>query len=119
MNLSVIILAAGAGTRMRSLKPKVLHELAGIPMVEHVYNTAKALGAKQVQVVYGHGGDLLKQRLGVPVQSGLLPQHKLALIEEAEARGPVAMVGDGVNDAPAMARATGSDTAPCSASRAS
>ena len=62
MNLSVIILAAGAGTRMRSLKPKVLHELAGIPMVEHVYNTAKALGAKQVQVVYGHGGDLLKQQ---------------------------------------------------------
>jgi bifunctional UDP-N-acetylglucosamine pyrophosphorylase/glucosamine-1-phosphate N-acetyltransferase len=47
---------------MRSLKPKVLHELAGIPMVEHVYNTAKALGAKQVQVVYGHGGDLLKQQ---------------------------------------------------------
>ena len=62
MNLSVIILAAGAGTRMRSLKPKVLHELAGIPMVEHVYNTAKALGANQVQLVYGHGGDLLKQQ---------------------------------------------------------
>ena len=62
MSLSVIILAAGAGTRMRSLKPKVLHELAGIPMVEHVYNTAKALGAKQIQVVYGHGGDLLKQQ---------------------------------------------------------
>jgi bifunctional UDP-N-acetylglucosamine pyrophosphorylase/glucosamine-1-phosphate N-acetyltransferase len=62
MNLSVIILAAGAGTRMRSQKPKVLHELAGIPMVEHVYNTSKSLGAKQVQVVYGHGGDLLKQR---------------------------------------------------------
>lgn len=62
MNLSVIILAAGAGTRMRSLKPKVLHELAGIPMLEHVYNTAKALGAKQVQVVYGHGADLLMQQ---------------------------------------------------------
>ncbi len=62
MNLSVIILAAGAGTRMRSLKPKVLHELAGIPMVEHVYNTSMKLGAKQVQVVYGHGGDLLKQQ---------------------------------------------------------
>lgn len=62
MNLSVIILAAGAGTRMRSLKPKVLHELAGIPMVEHVYKTSKALGAKQVQVVYGYGGDLLKQQ---------------------------------------------------------
>ncbi|NOQ91035.1 MAG: UDP-N-acetylglucosamine diphosphorylase/glucosamine-1-phosphate N-acetyltransferase [Gammaproteobacteria bacterium] len=62
MNLSVIILAAGAGTRMRSLKPKVLHELAGIPMVEHVYNTSMKLGAKQIQVVYGHGGDLLKQK---------------------------------------------------------
>ncbi len=61
MNLSVIILAAGAGTRMRSLKPKVLHELAGLPMVEHVYNTSNKLGAKQIQVVYGHGGDLLKQ----------------------------------------------------------
>jgi bifunctional UDP-N-acetylglucosamine pyrophosphorylase/glucosamine-1-phosphate N-acetyltransferase len=62
MNLSVIILAAGAGTRMRSLKPKVLHELAGLPMVEHVFNTSKTLGAKQVQVVYGYGGDLLKER---------------------------------------------------------
>ncbi len=62
MKLSVIILAAGAGTRMRSVKPKVLHRLAGIPMVEHVYNTSKSLGAKQVQVVYGHGGDLLKQQ---------------------------------------------------------
>ena len=62
MKLSVIILAAGAGTRMRSLKPKVLHELAGLPMVEHVYNTSKKLGADQIQVVYGHGGDLLKQQ---------------------------------------------------------
>ena len=62
MNLSVIILAAGAGTRMRSLKPKVLHKLAGIPMLEHVYNSSKTLGAKQIQVVYGHGGDLLKQQ---------------------------------------------------------
>jgi bifunctional UDP-N-acetylglucosamine pyrophosphorylase/glucosamine-1-phosphate N-acetyltransferase len=62
MNLYVIILAAGAGTRMRSLKPKVLHKLAGIPMLEHVYNTSKTLGAKQIQLVYGHGGDLLKQQ---------------------------------------------------------
>jgi bifunctional UDP-N-acetylglucosamine pyrophosphorylase/glucosamine-1-phosphate N-acetyltransferase len=62
MNLSVIILAAGAGTRMRSSKPKVLHEIAGLPMVEHVYNTSMSLGARQVQVVYGHGGEQLKQR---------------------------------------------------------
>jgi len=62
MNLSVIILAAGAGTRMRSAKPKVLHTLAGMSMLEHVYNTSKKLGAHQVQVVYGHGGDMLKQQ---------------------------------------------------------
>ncbi len=62
MSLSVIILAAGAGTRMRSSKPKVLHRLAGMPMVEHVYNTSRALGADQVQLVYGHGGELLKQQ---------------------------------------------------------
>lgn len=62
MSLSVIILAAGAGTRMRSAKPKVLHEIAGMPMVEHVYNTCMTLGAKQIQVVYGHGGDMLKQQ---------------------------------------------------------
>jgi len=59
MNLSIIILAAGAGTRMRSLKPKVLHKLAGLPMLEHVYNTSKKLDAQQIQIVYGHGGDLL------------------------------------------------------------
>jgi len=62
MDISVIILAAGAGTRMRSSKPKVLRELAGIPMVEHVYNTSSKLGAKQIQVVYGHGGELVKQQ---------------------------------------------------------
>ncbi len=62
MNLSVIILAAGAGTRMRSSKPKVLHKLAGLPMVEHVYNTSNKLGAQQIQLVYGHGGDLLTQQ---------------------------------------------------------
>lgn len=61
MNLSVIILAAGAGTRMRSEKPKVLHELAGTPMVEHVYNTSRELGAGNIHVVYGHGGDQLQQ----------------------------------------------------------
>lgn len=62
MNLSVIILAAGAGTRMCSTLPKVLHKLAGIPLVEHVYNTSTGLGANQIQIVYGHGGDLLLEQ---------------------------------------------------------
>lgn len=61
--LSVAILAAGKGTRMYSDLPKVLHPLAGKPMVQHVIDTASKLGAKQVHLVYGHGGDLLKKTL--------------------------------------------------------
>ena len=57
MGLSVIILAAGQGTRMRSRLPKVLQPLAGRPMLGHVLDTAAALEADDVCVVYGHGGD--------------------------------------------------------------
>jgi len=55
--LSVIILAAGQGTRMRSDLPKVLQPLAGKPLLSHVIATAKSLGADDICVVYGHGGD--------------------------------------------------------------
>ncbi|WP_202306369.1 bifunctional UDP-N-acetylglucosamine diphosphorylase/glucosamine-1-phosphate N-acetyltransferase GlmU [Dryocola clanedunensis] len=61
--MSVVILAAGKGTRMYSDLPKVLHTLAGKPMVQHVIDAAKNLGAQHVHLVYGHGGDLLKQTL--------------------------------------------------------
>ena len=57
MKLSVIILAAGQGTRMRSALPKVLHPLAGQPMLGHVLETAQEVGAEDICVVYGHGGD--------------------------------------------------------------
>ena len=57
MGLSVIILAAGQGTRMRSDLPKVLQPLAGRPLLGHVLQCAKQLGADDVCVVYGHGGD--------------------------------------------------------------
>ncbi len=57
MGLSVIILAAGQGTRMRSRQPKVLQPLAGRPLLGHVLDTAAALAADDVCVVYGHGGD--------------------------------------------------------------
>lgn len=57
MGLSIIILAAGQGTRMRSDLPKVLQPLAGRPMLGHVLDAAQALGADDVCVVYGHGGD--------------------------------------------------------------
>ncbi|PKH23533.1 bifunctional N-acetylglucosamine-1-phosphate uridyltransferase/glucosamine-1-phosphate acetyltransferase [Enterobacterales bacterium CwR94] len=61
--MSVVILAAGKGTRMYSDLPKVLHTLAGKPMVQHVIDAAKHLGARNINLVYGHGGDLLKQTL--------------------------------------------------------
>ena len=57
MSLSVVILAAGKGTRMKSDLPKVLHKLANKPLLGHVYDTAKNLGAEEIVVVYGHGGD--------------------------------------------------------------
>jgi len=53
-DLAVIILAAGQGTRMRSRTPKVLHTLAGIPMVSHVLATAGALGATHIVAVVRH-----------------------------------------------------------------
>lgn len=61
MSLSVIILAAGKGTRMKSSKPKVLHTLANRSLLEHVYDTARSLGAEEIIVVYGHGGEMVKQ----------------------------------------------------------
>lgn len=61
--LSVVILAAGKGTRMYSDLPKVLHCIAGKPMVKHVIDTAKQLNAENIHLIYGHGGELLQQRL--------------------------------------------------------
>ncbi|MFC3192675.1 bifunctional UDP-N-acetylglucosamine diphosphorylase/glucosamine-1-phosphate N-acetyltransferase GlmU [Marinicella sediminis] len=61
--LHVVILAAGAGTRMRSAKLKVLHEVAGLAMVDHVLSLAKQLKPAQITVVFGHQGDQLIQHL--------------------------------------------------------
>jgi bifunctional UDP-N-acetylglucosamine pyrophosphorylase/glucosamine-1-phosphate N-acetyltransferase len=55
-NLSVVVLAAGKGTRMRSAQPKVLHPLAGRPLLAHVIDAARALQPARIIVVYGHGG---------------------------------------------------------------
>lgn len=60
MGLSIVILAAGQGTRMRSVLPKVMQPLAGRPLLRHVVDTARLLAADDVCVVYGHGGDTVK-----------------------------------------------------------
>ncbi|HAS23130.1 MAG TPA: UDP-N-acetylglucosamine diphosphorylase/glucosamine-1-phosphate N-acetyltransferase [Idiomarina loihiensis] len=63
MKLRVVILAAGKGTRMRSELPKVLHKVANKPMVEHVIDTARSLKPDAINLIYGHGGDQLKQAI--------------------------------------------------------
>ena len=60
---TILILAAGEGTRMRSALPKVLHALAGKPMVQHVIETARALDATAVHTVIGHGAERVQSQL--------------------------------------------------------
>ena len=68
MNLAIVILAAGLGTRMRSSLPKVLHPVNGKPMLQHVVDTARQLKAQKNIVVIGKGGDAVKNALdGSPV----------------------------------------------------
>ena len=61
--MNVVILAAGMGKRMQSDLPKVLHPLAGKPLLSHVIDTARTLNPSRVCVVYGHGGDMVPSRL--------------------------------------------------------
>ncbi|WP_308725308.1 bifunctional UDP-N-acetylglucosamine diphosphorylase/glucosamine-1-phosphate N-acetyltransferase GlmU, partial [Metapseudomonas otitidis] len=63
MSLDIVILAAGQGTRMRSALPKVLHPVAGKPMLGHVIDSARALQPQGIHVVIGHGADLVRERL--------------------------------------------------------
>ncbi|HEV8077259.1 MAG TPA: NTP transferase domain-containing protein, partial [Marinobacter sp.] len=58
--LHVVILAAGQGSRMKSSLPKVLHKLAGRPMLHHVIATAQTLGAAGIHGVIGDGADQVK-----------------------------------------------------------
>ncbi|MYE11496.1 MAG: NTP transferase domain-containing protein, partial [Gammaproteobacteria bacterium] len=61
MALDVIVLAAGQGTRMRSRRPKVLHEIGGRPMLSHVLDTARALSPERLHVVIGAGADEIRR----------------------------------------------------------
>jgi len=61
--VTVVILAAGEGKRMKSDLPKVLQPLAGRALLKHVIDTAKSLDPTAIHVVYGHGGDRVRQEL--------------------------------------------------------
>ena len=63
MSLSIIILAAGQGTRMKSSMPKVLHRLAGRTLLEHVYVSALQLNFREAHIVYGYGGKQVPETL--------------------------------------------------------
>ncbi|MCA1773700.1 MAG: bifunctional UDP-N-acetylglucosamine diphosphorylase/glucosamine-1-phosphate N-acetyltransferase GlmU [Halomonas sp.] len=75
--LDIVILAAGKGTRMRSQTPKVLHTLAGKPMVQHVLDTATGLCPSRTHVVIGHGADQLREALvDYPVKFAVQAEQK-------------------------------------------
>ncbi len=76
--LEIVILAAGQGKRMYSDTPKVLHKLAGRPLLAHVLESAGALKPTAVHVVYGHGGERVRQAF---------PQAGVNWVRQADQRG--------------------------------
>lgn len=77
MSLEVVILAAGQGTRMRSALPKVLHPIAGQPMLAHVIDTARALHPARIHVVIGHGAEAVRERLAADDLNFVLQAEQL------------------------------------------
>ena len=90
-----IILAAGEGTRMKSSQAKVLHKIAGLPMVVHVAKAAEAAGSDAVALVVGHGGDeVRKEAAGFAPGAEVVEQkerlgtaHAVLAARQAIARG--------------------------------
>ena len=75
--MNVVILAAGMGKRMQSDLPKVLHPLAGKPLLSHVIATARSLAPSHCCVVYGHGGDAVPTQLAAEDLSFVLQEPQL------------------------------------------
>jgi bifunctional UDP-N-acetylglucosamine pyrophosphorylase/glucosamine-1-phosphate N-acetyltransferase len=67
--VDVVVMAAGKGTRMKSRLPKVLQRLAGVPLVQHVLNTAAQLNARSAVVITGHGADQVEPWVLAPGQA--------------------------------------------------
>ena len=75
--MNVVILAAGMGKRMQSDLPKVLHPLAGKPLLSHVIDTARQLSPSRCCVVYGHGGDKVPTQLAADDLQFVLQEPQL------------------------------------------
>lgn len=86
--LSAVILAAGKGTRMYSDLPKVLHPIAGKPMVKHVIDTAHQLGAENVHLIYGHGSELMRERLAGERVNWVLQTEQLGTAHAVQQAAP-------------------------------
>ncbi len=95
MSLNVVILAAGQGKRMHSRLPKVLHPLAGKPLVQHVIDTARTLSPNGLCVVYGHGGDVVRAALPAPDLAWALQEPQLGTGHAVQQALPH-LAGDGV-----------------------
>ncbi|MCQ9121790.1 bifunctional UDP-N-acetylglucosamine diphosphorylase/glucosamine-1-phosphate N-acetyltransferase GlmU [Rodentibacter pneumotropicus] len=86
--ISAVILAAGKGTRMYSDLPKVLHTVAGKPMVKHVIDTANSLGAENVHLIYGHGSELMRERLANEKVNWVLQTEQLGTAHAVQQAAP-------------------------------
>jgi bifunctional UDP-N-acetylglucosamine pyrophosphorylase/glucosamine-1-phosphate N-acetyltransferase len=75
--MNIVILAAGQGKRMHSDLPKVLHPIAGQPMLAHVIATARSLSPERLCVVYGHGGERVREALAAEGLAWALQQPQL------------------------------------------
>ncbi len=110
MSLAVVVLAAGEGKRMHSALPKVLHALAGRPLLAHVLDAARALKPKQILVVHGHGGAEVRAAFAgasiewVEQAKQLGTGHALAQALPRVARGAQVLVLNG--DVPLVRAAT-------------
>ena len=108
--LSAVILAAGKGTRMYSDLPKVLHTIAGKPMVKHVIDTAHQLGTENIHLIYGHGGDLMRTHLANEQVNWVLQTEQLGTAHAVQQAAPLFKDNENIvvlyGDAPLITKET-------------
>ncbi|HEX7053960.1 MAG TPA: bifunctional UDP-N-acetylglucosamine diphosphorylase/glucosamine-1-phosphate N-acetyltransferase GlmU [Burkholderiales bacterium] len=94
MPLDVIVLAAGQGKRMRSDLPKVLHPLAGRPLLAHVLDAARALAPRRTVVVHGHGAERVRAAFAGEALTWVLQAEQLGTAHAVRQALPQ-LAGDG------------------------